>query len=88
MPESKFYKMVKEAFEEMSLNVMEERVIHYVVKELQGGRNLSSILKDAYVKNRVDEERLSHVLGDPEVLRTVDKELNKAFLKQDFKFKE
>ncbi|MDO8885324.1 hypothetical protein [Candidatus Oleimmundimicrobium sp.] len=88
MPESKFFEAVKKAFEEMSLNIMEERVINYVVKELHAGRNLSSILQDAYVKNRVDEERLTHILGDPEILRAIDDELKKAFLEQDFKFKE
>lgn len=88
MPESKFIEAVKQAFEEMSLNVMEERVINYVVKELHVGRNLSSILQDAYVKNRVDEERLANILGDPEILRAVDEELKKAFLEHDFKFKE
>ncbi len=88
MPESKFIKAVKQAFEEMSLNVMEERVINYVVKELHVGRNLSSILQDAYVKNRVDEERLANILGDPEILKAVDEELKRAFLEQDFKFKE
>ena len=88
MPESKFINAVKQAFEEMSLNVMEERVINYVVKELHVGRNLSSILQDAYVKNRVDEEKLANILGDPEILRAVDEELKRAFLEQDFKFKE
>jgi len=88
LPESKFIKAVKQAFEEMSLNVMEERVINYVVKELHVGRNLSSILQDAYVKNRVDEERLANILGDPEILKAVDEELKRAFLEQDFKFKE
>jgi len=88
LSESKFLEAVRKALEEVSLNVMEERVIHYVVKELHAGRRLSSILQDAYVKNRVDEDRLNHILADPDILRAVDEELNKAFSEHDFKFKE
>ncbi len=79
---------IKKVLDEASINVAEERVLHYIVRELHQGRNVNTILNDPYVRNRVNEAQLDKVLDDPEVLKAVEEELNKAFKDWDFKFTE
>jgi hypothetical protein len=79
---------IKRILEEASINVAEERVLHYIVRELHQGRNIKVILNDPYVRNRVNEGQLDKVLDNPEILKAVEEELNKAFKDWDFKFSE
>ena len=80
--------IIQRFFEEMQINVAEERVINYIVKELHLGRKLSVVITDPYVKNRVDEERLNVILENKEIIAAVEEELNEAFKGRDFKFVE
>ena len=80
--------IIQRFFEEMQLNVSEERVINYIVKELHLGRKLSAIIQDPYIKNRIDEKRLGAVLENKEIIAAVEEELNEAFKGRDFKFAE
>ncbi len=88
MPESGLRKIIKEMLEDAGQDVIEVRVINYVVRELHLGRRLSAILQDPYIKNRIEEERLAHILESTEVIQAVEDELNKAFKKRDFKFQD
>jgi len=80
--------IIQRFLEEMQLNVAEERVINYIVKELHLGRKLSAIIQDPYIKNRIDEKRLGAVLENKEIIAAVEEELNEAFKGRDFKFAE
>jgi len=88
MPESGLRKIIKEMLEDAGQDVIEVRVINYVVRELHMGRRLSAILQDPYIKNRIEEERLAHILESTEVIQAVEEEINKAFKKRDFKFQD
>lgn len=88
MPESRLRQILIKFIEELSEDVVEERVINYIIREIHLGRRLSAILEDSYVKNRLDEERLAHVLEKKEVVEAVEEELNQAFKEKDFKFAE
>lgn len=77
---------IKRILDEASINVAEERVLSYIVRELHQGRNINAILDDPYVRNRVDEAKLDKVLDNAEVLKAIEEELNKAFAEWDFKF--
>jgi hypothetical protein len=79
---------IQRILEEASINVAEERVLHYIVRELHQGRNINAILNDPYVRNRVNEAQLDKVLDNSEVMKAVKEELNKAFTDWDFKFTE
>ncbi|MCK4777996.1 MAG: hypothetical protein KAS39_06415 [Actinomycetia bacterium] len=85
MPESKVRKLILEFFEELSLNLVEERVINYTLKELQNGKRLRNIIEDPYVKNRIPEEKISHIIENPQIIEAVEEEINKTF-KKDFNF--
>jgi len=80
--------IIQRFFEEMKLDVAEERVINYIVKEVHQGRRLSLVIQDPYVKNRVNEERLGHIMENTEIIGAVEEELSQAFKGRDFKFTE
>ena len=56
-------------------NPLEERVIEYIVRQVESGRSLFEALEDPYVRNRVPEERRAELLSDPDILDTFEKEL-------------
>lgn len=80
--------IIQRFFEEMQLDVLEERVVNYILKELHLGRKLSAIIKDPYIKNRVGEDKLGQMLENKEIVSAVEEELEAAFKVHDFKFTE
>ncbi len=80
--------IIQKFLEEMKLDVTEERVINYIVREVHQGRKLSVVIQDQYVSNRVGEEELGQILENKEIIEAVEKELNQAFEERDFKFAE
>ena len=77
-------KILKDA----SIDVAEERVVQYIIRELHQGRKVSAILDDPFVRNRVNEAQLEKVLEDETVLKAIEEEMKKAFGAWDFKFEE
>lgn len=88
MPKSNVEKIITQFFEEFNLDLMEERIVDYIVRELRLGRRLSAIMQDPYIKNRLTDERLTHLLENTDILDAVENELAKAFETKDFKFSE
>lgn len=86
MPESNFRRIIREFLEEMETDVVEERVVNYIVRGLQEGRKLKDVLDDPYVRNRLTEERIERVIENKEIIETVEKELTEAFEKEEFGF--
>lgn len=60
-------------------DVVEERVIDYVIEEIEKDRRLADILEDPYVRNRLTEERRQHLLENPDIIETVDREVRGSF---------
>ncbi len=79
---------IQRYLEEMRLDISEERVMNYIVREVHLGRKLSAVVQDAYVKNRVDKDQLGRLLENKEVIEAVEEELATAFERKDFKFAE
>lgn len=88
MAERKLKEILKNFIEELNYDVVEERIINYIIRELHAGRSLKGILKDNYIKNRISQEQLDHILENPEIIEAVELEISKAFDTKDFKFKE
>lgn len=80
--------IIQKFLEEMKLDVIEERIINYIVREVYQGRKLSVVIQDQYVSNRVGEEELGQILENKEIIEAVEKELSQAFQERDFKFAE
>ena len=87
MPET-LREAIQRYLEEMRLDVSEERVMNYIVREVHLKRKLSEVVTDPYVENRVDKDQLGRLLENKEVIEAVESELDKAFRQKDFKFAE
>lgn len=71
---------------DLATDAVEERVVEYVIREVQNGRKLSDALKDPYVKNRLSEEKLAKVLETPEVVSALEAQIAESFQKREFGF--
>lgn len=63
---------------DMATDVVEERVVEYIVREVHNGRNLSEVLEDPYVRNRLNEEKRQHVIENPDIVTALEKEIREA----------
>jgi hypothetical protein len=52
----------------------EERVAAYVIREHDRGRDLSEILEDRYVQNRLTPDQRPRLLDRPEVIKAIGKD--------------
>jgi hypothetical protein len=77
---------IRRFLQELSTDQLEERVIEYVVREVGNGRKLEEALNDPYVRNRLSQEKLRHVLEQPEVIAAIEKSISTAFEHKDFGF--
>lgn len=86
MPESGLKRAVRQLIDDLSADVVEERIVHYIIREVHIGRKLAAVLQDPYVRNRLDGDKLDEVLEKAEVIEAVESEMTEAFRKHDFKF--
>jgi hypothetical protein len=52
-----------------------KRLIEYVVRQLEGGRDLAVVLEDPYVTNRLDAVDRLALLEEPEVIHAASDEV-------------
>lgn len=72
--------------DELATDAVEERVVEYVIREVQNGRRLTDALSDPYVRNRLSEEKLQRVLENPEVVSALEEQIANSFRTRDFGF--
>lgn len=77
---------IKAFMDELAIDVVGERVVEYVIREVRNGRKLAEVLVDPYVKNRLNEEKVAHVLENPEVSAAIEEQIADAFRKREFGF--
>jgi ribosomal protein L17 len=77
---------IKALLDEMATDELEERVVEYVIREVNNGRRLTEVLADPYVRNRLSEERINHVLENPDVVAVLEQQISESFQKRDFGF--
>lgn len=77
---------VKALLDELATDEAEQRVVEYVVREVNNGRRLRDVLLDPYVRNRLSDERLRHVMENPEVVVALEEQISESFEKRDFGF--
>lgn len=83
-PKSAFKRLVDQLVNDLSEDIAGERVLKYIVKELHKSRDLSSILKDPYVKNRISDERAEELISSPEIISAVEEGLKAVFKEAEF----
>lgn len=86
MAQSKLSGSIQKFLDEIATDAVEERVVEYVIREVRNGRKLAEALADPYVKNRLSDEKLAHVLETPELIGVLEREIRSAFENKDFGF--
>ncbi|HEY3375303.1 MAG TPA: hypothetical protein VGK02_09600 [Candidatus Aquicultor sp.] len=79
MPESRLREAIQDLVSQMSENILIERMDEYIIRQLKGGRQLSEILEDPYVKDNVDENRLEKVLENKDLMQAFEERIKESF---------
>ncbi len=77
---------VQEFMDGLALDVVEERIVEYVIREVRNGRKFADVLSDPYVKNRLNEEKVARVLENPEIAAAIEQQISTAFRTREFGF--
>lgn len=70
---------IKKFFEDMADDVVEDRVVEYVVREVHNGRRLMEVIDDPYVRNRLSDEKRSRMLQNVEIVEALEQEIKSTF---------
>ncbi len=81
MPEriAKMVRSIQHLFEDLGVDVVEERMIRFIVQEIHNGKSLEEAMAEPYIINNTSADWRKEVLERPEVVRAVEEELEKAF---------
>lgn len=69
---------ISKFFEDMTADPIEERVVEYVIREVHNGRKLMEVIEDAYVRNRLNDEKRTEILENTEVVDALEAEIRSA----------
>jgi hypothetical protein len=70
---------LRQFFEDLATDPVEERVVEYVIREVNNGRRLMEVINDPYVRNRLSDEKRDHILENSEVVDALEHEIQSAF---------
>jgi len=70
---------IRQFFDDLATDPVEERVVEYVIREVNNGRRLMEVIDDPYVRNRLSDEKREHILENPEVVHALEHEIQSAF---------
>ncbi len=77
---------LKDFLSSLTDDPIEARVTDYVIRELHNGRGLFDIMKDPYVRNRLNEQKVEELLEKPEIVDAFESELKQSFTLPDVTF--
>lgn len=77
---------LKQFFSDMAADPVEERVVEYVIREVHNGRRLMEVIEDPYVRNRLTDEKRSHVLENSEIVDALEQEIRATIAPPDLGF--
>lgn len=85
MPEriSKMVNAIQRLFADMGVEVVEERMLRFIVQEIHNGKSLEEALNEPYVLNNTKPEWRKQILDRPEIVRAVEEEMEKTFKTQE-----
>ena len=70
---------IQKRFRDLSVDVREERVIRYIVKQLRLGRRIDAILEDPYLASHASASGRAQILENPAVIRAIEDEIRRQF---------
>jgi hypothetical protein len=70
---------IERLLEDLGVDIVEARVLRFVVQEIHDGKTLEQALAEPYVINNTTEVWRREMLERPEVVNAVEEEIEKAF---------
>jgi hypothetical protein len=70
---------IQKRFRDFSVDVREERVIVYIIRQLRKGRRYDDIMSDAYITTHTNSATRDRLVQHPEVLETIEEEMRRQF---------
>lgn len=67
---------VRALFEDLNVDVREERLIRFILTELQKGRSFDAVMSDPYVVNRTNAEDRARMLENSNILKGIEEQLS------------
>ena len=77
---------IKQFFQDVASDPIEERVVEYVIREVHNGRRLMEVIKDPYVKTRLNDEKANAIFQNPEVVDALEAEIRHSMARPDIGF--
>lgn len=77
---------IKKFFTEITVDTEIDRVIEYVIREVNKGRRLTEVVEDPYVRNRLNEEKREEVFSDTEVMAALEREIRQTMTRAELDF--
>lgn len=77
---------IRQFFVDVTNDVVEERVVEYVIREVHSGRRLMEVIEDPYVRNRLNEEKRAEILGNPGIVDALEQEIRQSMSSPDIGF--
>jgi hypothetical protein len=72
-------KGVEGRFHDLSADVREERLVRYIIHQVESGRRVKDIVNDPYVVEHFDEVARSRILEHPEVIKGIEVHMRRQF---------
>ena len=70
---------IQKRFRDLSVDVREERVIRYLVRQVSLGRHVDDIMADAYIVEHTSDASRAALLENPTGLRAIEEEIRQQF---------
>jgi hypothetical protein len=70
---------IEHRFRDLSADVREERLVRYILHQLDAGRRVEDIVNDAHVVEHFGEAARKHILEHPDVIKGVEERLRTQF---------
>jgi hypothetical protein len=70
---------IEKRFRDFAVDVREERVIRYIVKQVRLGRHFDDVLADPYMTTHASDAVRAHLLQHPAVIRAIEEEIRNEF---------
>jgi hypothetical protein len=77
---------LKDFLSSLTDDPVEARVTDYVIRELRNGRGLFEIMRDPYVRNRLNEQKVEALLEKPEIVDAFEAEIKNSLTLPDVSF--
>ena len=70
---------VQRLFESLGVEIVNERVLSFILQEIHDGKSLTEAMAEPYVLNNSTETWRREILERPELIKAVEEEVQKRF---------